>query len=96
MRINKNEPIKLSDGSVLDPSVKVGVFDAAGQQVPYVFGFDTETCEVEMLIKLKDESATNEGEKLCYFLFGEDLKPLVAKFVLPGAYVMDERGNILT
>ena len=61
IKINKNDPIVLSDGTTVNPA-NVGVFDAAHQQIPFVFGFDTDTCEVEMLIKLRDESGEVDGE----------------------------------
>ena len=48
-----------------------------------------------MLIKLRDESGEVDGERICYFLFDDNLKPFPAKFVLPGAYALDTSGNIL-
>jgi hypothetical protein len=94
MLISKDKPIVLPDGKTLDPTTKVGVFDAAGQQIPYVFSFDTETCEVEMLIKLKDEEGEGD-DKIAHLLRDADLKPLRAKFVIPGSYVMTSEGKYL-
>jgi len=83
-----------------DPNtVKMGVFDAAGQQLPYVVSFDTETSEIEMFIKLKDEEAVKDSdERFLYLAIADkdgELKPFAAKFVLPGAYAMDETGKVL-
>lgn len=80
-----------------DPNTgKMGVFDSAGQQLPYVLSFDTETQEVEMFLKLQDEtSIPDQDERFLYLVMGEDMKPFVAKFVLPGAYALDETGTIL-
>jgi len=92
MRISKSEPL-IFEGQKIDPT-KVGIFDAAGQILPYVVGFDTETCEIEMMIKVKDEEGEGD-QKLVYLVRDESLKPLIAKFVCPGAYVMTTEGKRL-
>lgn len=94
MKIVKGKPVVLADGKKLDPSTKMGIFDAAGQQIPYVMSFDTETCEIEMLIKLRDEEGEGD-EKIAHLVRGEDMAPLVAKFICPGAFVMTQDGTIL-
>jgi len=74
---------------------KYAVFDACGQQLPYVMSYDTETKEVEMYLKLQDEeSSPNSDERYLYLIMEED-KPFLAKFILPGSYAVDEQGNIL-
>jgi len=94
MKISKDKPVILPDGKRLDPSKKLGIFDAAGQQIPYVHSFDTDTFEIEMMVKIKDEEGEGE-EKLAHLIRDADMKPLVAKFICPGAFVMLADGTVL-
>jgi len=76
--------------------VKCGVFDAVGQQLPFVVSYDTETCEIEMMLKLHDEEPVEGTESVnFYVVFGQDKRPFVAKFVLPGSYALNEKGERL-
>lgn len=95
MKISKDQAyVTLDDGTTVETG-KLGIFDAGGQQLPFVFGYDTETQEVEMMIKLKDDIELDDGERLCHLVLGPDMKPHVAKFILPGSYAMDAQGKIL-
>lgn len=75
---------------------KFQVRDSGGQALPYVISYDTETKEVEMFVKMKDEEVTGEGDEKQvrpHLLLGENEKPIVIKFPLPGSYAIGKDGK---
>jgi len=68
------------------------IYDCADHPIPYVTYFDTETKEIELCIKLKDEMREGEKDIVSILLMQEvnedegKVAPILIKFTLPGAY----------
>lgn len=79
--------------SEMPDSAKCVVKDCLGHQLPYVISFDTETCEIEMAVRIGTD---NEGNPifLAHKFEKEDgeIVPgfFLPKFILPGAYAEKE------
>lgn len=76
--------------------LRVMICDPLGQPLPYVVAFDSETCEIEMMLKLADEkSLLDSDERQVFVGLTADSQPFIAKFIYPGAYAIDETGKKL-
>lgn len=67
---------------------QVFVYDCRGSVIPGVLRFDTETCEIEMLVWL----GQREGDRVRPLLFAKDAggspQPVSAKIKIPGAFAV--------
>jgi len=79
------------------------VHDCAGNTIPYVVSFDTETEEIELMIRVKSNTGleveydpTKDLRLLMQKIDKEDgtvdEAPIIVKFRLPGAYAL-KNGN---
>jgi len=73
-------------------SYKCVVKDCLGKQITYVISFDTETCEIEMAVRI----GTDDGGQPLFLAHKKDKEPsyFLPKFVLLGAYAEKEDERI--
>jgi hypothetical protein len=63
------------------------VFDCCGQEIHYAKQYDTDTREITIYLKNKDEKFIREAE------LGGMFRPKAITFVLRGSYAVDPQGN---
>jgi len=69
------------------------VRDVTGRAIPYITSYDTDTCEVEMII-----CVGFEGNRPVFMMQKVDdylLEIVKVKLVVEGSYATDKHGNVL-
>jgi len=74
---------------------KIVVKDSGDQSIPFVTYYDTETKEIELMVKLQDSKKEEDGSYIPYLLLGEDKKPISVRFILPGSYAVGDDGKAI-
>ena len=92
MKLEAGKPAQLPDGTFLN-TAKAKVYDCVGQVIPYVISYDTETKEVEVVMKIeKKEGRLGLGGFLFTETDAEDDSPFgkrklaTLKGVVKGSY----------